>query len=161
MKAFLKMTALSMVVGGLLFAQAPAGQRMANSRPQPRMARQAGMRVPGGLLGQLMSGYLGLTEEQKTQIKAIHQNARTEAQPLQQQLRQNRKDLHAAIVAGQPVESLAAAQGDLLGKLTAIRANTQIQVRKVLTPEQLAKLDQLRSSRRPLAGRKAAAPPKQ
>ena len=161
MRAFLRMTTLSMVVGGLLFAQAPMGQRMANRRQQQRVARPAAMRAPGGLLGQLMSGYLGLTEDQKTQIKAINENARTQSQQLRKQLRQNQQDLRAAIIAGGPVESLAAAQGDLLGKLTAIRANTQIQVRKVLTPEQLAKLDQLRPNRRPLAGRKAAAPPKQ
>jgi len=158
MRAFLKMTALSMVVGGLLFAQAPMGQRMANRQQQRRARRAAAVRAPGGQLGKLMAGYLGLTEQQKTQIQAIYQNARTESQPLREQLRQNQQDLRAAIVAGGPVESLAAAQGELLGKLTAIRANTQIQVRKVLTPEQLAKLDELRSNRRVRPGRRAGPP---
>ncbi len=105
-------------------------------------------------MGELMAGYLGLTDAQKAQIRTIHQTARTQAQPLQQQLRQNRQDLRAAIKAGTAVDTLAAAQGDLLGQLVAIRAKTQEQVRKVLTAEQLAKLDQFQANR----GKRRAAP---
>jgi Spy/CpxP family protein refolding chaperone len=134
LKALFRTTVLSAAMGGLLLAQGPMG-------------RGAGMHARGGAMGEVMAGYLGLTDAQKTQIKAIHQDARTQAQPIRQQLRQNHQDLRAAIKTGGPVESLAAAQGNLIGQLTAIRAKSQEQVRKVLTAEQLAKLDQLQAKR--------------
>jgi Spy/CpxP family protein refolding chaperone len=94
--------------------------------------------------GKLLAGYLGLTADQQARAKTIRQNARTAAQPIIQQLKQNRADMRAAIQAGQPVDQIAAARGTLMGKLIAIRANAREQFRALLTPAQIQKLSELR-----------------
>ena len=94
-----------------------------------------------------MIGYLGLTDQQQTQAKAIFSSARESAQPLRQQLKQVRADLRAAIQAGQPVNELAANEGKLRGQLVAIRANAAEQFRGLLTPPQLQKLQDLHAKR--------------
>jgi hypothetical protein len=60
-------------------------------------------------------------------------------------MQEARATLNAAIKAGQPVDAAAAVVGNLFGQLTAIRAKAQEQFRAILTPEQLAKLDQFRA----------------
>ncbi len=152
LKSAFRTIVLSTAAGGMLLAQAPAGaggRWFCRHQAGPRAA----MRGRGSAMGDLMAGYLGLTDAQKAQVKALHQNARTQAQPIRQQLRQNRQDLRAAIKAGQPVDAIAATRGKLIGELVLIRANTQEQFRKLLTPDQLAKLDQFeaRHSRKGVA----------
>lgn len=156
-KTILRIATLGMVAGALLLAQGRPrqGPGFGWQQARPRAALQA----RGGPMGELMAGYLGLTAAQREQIQAIHQNARTQTQPLMQQLRQNRQDLHTAIVTGQPVEALAAAQGNLLGQIAAIQANARQQIRKVLTPEQLAKLDQFQTRRGMRRAGPRSAPP--
>ncbi len=95
----------------------------------------------------MMIGYLGLTEQQQTQAKAIFSSAHESAQPLRRQLKQVRSDLRAAIQAGQPVNDLAANEGKLRGQLVAIRASAAEQFRGLLTPAQLQKLQELHAKR--------------
>ena len=49
--------------------------------------------------------------------------------------------------AGKPVDQIAASQGALMGKLITIRANARAQMRGVLTPAQIQKLEDLRNSK--------------
>jgi Spy/CpxP family protein refolding chaperone len=131
--------ALIAVSAGLLIAQAPP------DRPTRR----------GRVNQELMASYLGLTDDQKVKMKSIRESARESAKPIREQLRQVRTDLNAAIEAGKPVSELAASEGNLMGQLVALRANTRVQMRALLTPEQLAKQQALRAKIR--AGRRAAA----
>lgn len=132
---------LGTLLGTALLAQGPpAGMG-------PGMGRGAGMMgMLGGAREELLFGYLGLTDAQKTQAQTIFDNAKTAAQPITDQLKQARTSLEAAIKAGQPVQSLAATQGNLLGQLIAIQANARVQFRAILTPDQLAKLDQFHAN---------------
>jgi Spy/CpxP family protein refolding chaperone len=118
-------------------------QRPGTAMPAP--VHRAGMRRHHKRMnGKLFAGYLGLTADQQARAQAIRRDARTAAQPIIQQLRQNRADMRAAIRAGQPVDQIAAARGALLGKLIAIRANAREQFRALLTPAQIQKLSDLR-----------------
>ena len=102
-----------------------------------------------GVLGaagrELLAGYLGLTDAQKTQAKTILDNAKTAAQPIRTQMKAARGALEAAVVAGQPVDAPAAAVGTLFGQLAAIRAGAWEQFRAILTPAQLTKLNEFRA----------------
>jgi Spy/CpxP family protein refolding chaperone len=123
---------------GLVFAQA-SGQTGAP-------AHRSDHGKPGGrsaVRRKLMAGYLGLTDQQKTQAQTIFSNARESAKPVKEQLRQVRTDLRSAIRDGKPVDQLAATEGSLVGKLAAIRAAAAVQFRALLTPEQLQKLQDL------------------
>ena len=42
------------------------------------------------------------------------------------------------------IDALATLQGQLLGQLAAIGANARIQIRALLTPDQIDKLDEIR-----------------
>ena len=126
------------LAAGMALALAPQGA--AADHPHRMEARRAMRR-------KMMIDSLGLTDQQQTQAKAIFSSAHESAQPLRQQLKQVRADLHAAIQAGQPVNDLAAAEGKLRGQLVAIRANAAEQFRGILTPVQLQKLQDLHSKR--------------
>ncbi|MGE5647042.1 MAG: Spy/CpxP family protein refolding chaperone [Acidobacteriota bacterium] len=144
----LRAGAVAALASGLMFAQAPAapGPEGQAAPAQHRFAGK-GRRHGHGMGAKLMAGYLGLSDQQKTQAQAIFSNARTAAQPLRAQLRQARADLRAAIRDGKPVDQLAQNQGALLGKLAVIRANAAVQFRGLLTPDQIQKLDQLHPAR--------------
>ena len=76
----------------------------------------------------------------------IFQNVQQSAQPIRQELKQNREKLSAAAKASNSegdIQKLAAEQGRLLGKLIAIRTEGSAKFYQVLTPEQRAKADQM------------------
>jgi len=77
----------------------------------------------------------------KADIKKIRTAARDQSKPIRQQLRSNRKSLGQAVKAGDTakIDTLATEQGTLQGQLVAIRANTRVDVKNVLTPEQQQK----------------------
>jgi protein CpxP len=135
MKSILTAIGVAGLAAGMAFAQAPQGAPAAG-HPHRMEARHAMRR-------KMMIGYLGLTDQQQTQAKAIFSSAHESAQPLRQQLKEVRTELRAAIQAGQPVNDLAANQGKLRGQLVAIRANAAEQFRGLLTPAQLQKLQEL------------------
>ncbi len=146
------MRGIRTVLRTVVFAAVAGAMAMAQTAPAPgpqnppaRHAR-ARMGARRGINQTLMASYLGLTADQQAKAKAIHDSAREQAKTVVQQLRQVKQQLSAAVQAGQPVDSLAAQQGQLMGQLIGIRANARVQFRKLLTPEQLQKLDQLRSN---------------
>jgi periplasmic protein CpxP/Spy len=138
MKSILTAIGVAGLAAGMAFAQAPQG---ATAGHPHRMGARRAMRR------KMMIGYLGLTDQQQTQAKAIFSGAHDSAQPVRQQLKQVRADLRAAIQAGQPVNDLAANEGKLRGQLVAIRANAAEQFRGLLTPAQLQKLQDLHAKR--------------
>ncbi len=138
MKTVLTAIGVAGLAAGMAFAQAPQGA--AAGHPH-RMEGRREMRR------KMMTGYLGLTDQQQTQAKAIFSSAHDSAQPVRQQLKQVRTDLRAAIEAGQPVNDLAANEGKLRGQLVAIRANAAEQFRGLLNPGQLQKLQELHGKR--------------
>ena len=90
---------------------------------------------------------LNLTDTQKQQAKTIFQQARQTAQPVREQLKQNRQALAEAAKAGNgeaAIQQLSARQGNLLGQMVAVRTEAFAKFYATLTPEQRTKADQLR-----------------
>lgn len=133
---FVGMAALA---SGMLFAQAPAPP----AQPQSPAQRRQQFR---GRMFDRIAAQLNLTDDQKQQAHSILQSARESAQPIAQQLKQNRLALHDAIKAGKPdadIDQLAATTGNLMGQATAIRTKAFAKVYALLTPEQRTRADQL------------------
>ena len=103
-----------------------------------------------GMRGAMMVEFLGLTEAQQAEAKAIRQAARDQAQPIREQLRANRKALGEAVKAGDSVQidTLAAKQGKLQGQLVAIGAKARVDLKNVLTPEQQQKWTSFQEKRK-------------
>lgn len=95
----------------------------------------------GGGDGMLLQG-LNLSTEQQNAIRTIHQAARAQAKPMVEQLRQIRTEMKSAMLAAGPVDAnkLATLQtqaSTLKGQLDQLRLSSMIEVRKILTPDQL------------------------
>jgi len=105
----------------------------------------------GGLLGGLMGHALNLTDAQKEQIKAITKDAFDSNQALATQLKAAHEAEQAAIKAGKSdaeLAQLAQSYAPLHTQFHAARLQTEAKIYKVLTPEQQAKLDEIRSDMR-------------
>jgi len=94
-------------------------------------------------------GKLGLTADQKSEFKAIRQQCRKDAQPIQDKLQQNRQALSAAVKANDTaqIQALSKTQGDLRGQMKAIHSQTRARIYSDLKPDQRAKMDQVRTRR--------------
>jgi protein CpxP len=93
-----------------------------------------------------MAKELNLTEAQQAQAKAIFDDARAQAQPLHEQLRNGHKAIADAVKANKSdaeLQQLADAQGDVMGRLAGIHARAFARFYANLTPEQKAKADEL------------------
>jgi Spy/CpxP family protein refolding chaperone len=89
---------------------------------------------------------LNLTESQKEQARTIFAQVRQSAQPVREELRQNRGKLMAAAKVANnesEIQKLAMEQGRLMGKLIAIRTEGSAKFYQILTPEQRVKADQM------------------
>ncbi len=94
---------------------------------------------------QKMVEALNLTPAQKQQAETIFGDARQKAQPIRQEMRQNREALTAAVKANNTaqIERLSVQQGNLMGKSLAIRTQARAKFYTILTPEQRMKADQM------------------
>ena len=126
--------AVTALTTGLVFAQTPS--------PSPQAGRPNLVRLHMARIAQA----LNLSDAQKAQAKSIFQQARLTAQPVREQLKQNREALQAAIKSGNDaqIQSISQAQGSLLGQMVAIRSQAAVKFYALLTPEQRAKADQLK-----------------
>jgi Spy/CpxP family protein refolding chaperone len=90
-------------------------------------------------------GQLGLTEAQKTQAHQIFEDARTQAQPVIEQMKAGHDQLAAAVKKNDTarMDALAAGQGALMGKVAGVHARAFAKFYAILTPEQQAKADQM------------------
>jgi Spy/CpxP family protein refolding chaperone len=93
---------------------------------------------------------LNLTPSQQSQAKAIFSQAGEQAKPLRSQLRQNTAALRAAVKANDTaqINQLSATEGNLIGKMVAIRSEANASFYKTLTPEQQTKFSQLQQQAR-------------
>ena len=122
---------------------APLTQEDPAAAPQETDAR----RHRGGLLSRL-----NLSPDQRAQIRAIRQQTDGEGRILVQRIRQARRALDEAIYSGtadeavveERVRELATAQA----AATRLRAFTELRLRRVLNPEQLNVLRDLRQQAR-------------
>ncbi len=103
-------------------------------------------------------GKLGLSADQKSEFKTIRQQAQKDAQPIQDKLQQNRQALAAAVKANDTaqIEALSKSQGELRGQARTIHSEARAKIYSELTPEQRAKMGQIRSQHRKRSAKKAA-----
>ncbi len=92
---------------------------------------------------------LDLSEEQREQIKTIRQDAQNLIQPLADQIVANRLLIKELVKADDydaaQVQTLADQQGDLFSQLIVIKANSKASIRGLLSDEQKAILDEMKS----------------
>ncbi|HET9532573.1 MAG TPA: Spy/CpxP family protein refolding chaperone [Blastocatellia bacterium] len=145
-KAIAAVIALSIAVAvPVVLAQtAEEGQKS-----ERRMGKRGhhGMRGGARMGGRLFS-QLDLTDAQKAQIKQIRENSREAIRPLREEMRAKRQEIRQANQGGtfdealvrQKLTEIAAIEAKLMAERNRIHQETLA----VLTPEQRAKLDQLR-----------------
>lgn len=127
------------LLAALAFAQAPAPDTAA----VPKLKAAKGLKAFRGRVAKA----LGLSAEQKAQIRTIRQQSKTSAQPVVAQLKQNRASLNAAIKAGDTaqIQSLSKSQGELMGQVLTIRTEAKAQVYAGLSPDQRTKFDAIQA----------------
>jgi len=98
-----------------------------------------------------MTEILSLTETQQQQIRALHEAARTEHEPLREQLGASRERVHALCendpVNREAVRAEIAAQVDAKTDLVVGRAKVRSETLKLLTPEQRELAEKLKTKR--------------
>ena len=147
--SFTKYLVAATFAAGILFAQSPA------SGPQPGAVNTPESRPGSSMRGHFdmdrVAQALNLTDAQKAQAQTIFQQAKMSAEPIRQELRQNRERLSAAAKMSNneaDIQKLATEQGRLLGKLIAIHTQARAKFYQMLTPEQRVKDDQLHQQMR-------------
>lgn len=133
-----------MLVGVLLLAAAGPGPALAQA-PGRESSMRGGGRGDGELW--LMIRAANLTPEQQTRVRAILSAHRKSASPLVEQLRQAQQELGTKLLA--PGQVQAADLQPQLQRISQLRdqlaqdsAAAALEVRAVLTPEQLARVAQ-------------------
>jgi protein CpxP len=107
-----------------------------------------GRRGPGGPGGEgRMFAHLNLTDDQKAQMKSLHEKAWADSKPYMEQLRAIHEQMRQLTESGQfnedAVRALATRQAQAETELTVIRVRTQVAVFNLLTPEQKAKMKEM------------------
>jgi len=137
MKKHLTLAMIGMVgLGGVALAQrpepAPPGPPKGRAHPSVSM----------------MKDELGLTDEQASQLRKLHNEQRRAAIRRRADLRIARMDLDELMNAASVDEKALSAKmkeiGDLEGAALKARVDSRLALRKVLTPDQLAKMKEMR-----------------
>jgi periplasmic protein CpxP/Spy len=140
----------AIVAVGLTTSAVAAQTPQDNTEQHPHAAhgKRMGARRGGAMFGH-MAGQLNLTDTQKQYARQLMQDARTQAQPLREQLKQNRQELEAAIKSNNTgaIAQLTERQADLRGQVAAIHAKQMAAFYAQLTPEQKAKAEELKNQR--------------
>jgi len=149
----MKQNLMKIAAIGFLAAGLGLGQT-ATTTPAAGARKGQGIRA---VLQKRMMQSLNLTDAQKQQIKTIRQGARQTAQPVAQELKQNRQALAAAVQAGDSVkiQQLSTLIGQEQGQVLAIRSDAMSKVVAVLTPDQKAKMAAFRQKAQDLLGKRA------
>ena len=105
-------------------------------------------RTPGKKRPNLFQA-LGVTPEQRQQIRTLRREAREDYTTAQQRLREASKALDAAIysdVLDEPlIEQLILQRNEAEAALSRLKTMSELNLRKILTPEQVAKFREIRS----------------
>ncbi|MBK8146731.1 MAG: Spy/CpxP family protein refolding chaperone [Acidobacteria bacterium] len=132
-KATIAILAVALISLGAVFIFAQKGEW--------RGPRGGGFGPGRGLM--MMAEKLGLSEEQKTQVKAILEESKTRVQPLMEAARANHDAIKNLGTDGTfneaEVNRLAAAQAETTKHLIVEKEKTKAAVFAVLTPEQRVK----------------------
>ncbi|HTX36028.1 MAG TPA: Spy/CpxP family protein refolding chaperone [Bryobacteraceae bacterium] len=145
-KNLIRFGSVAALAAGMAFAQAQAPAAPAAPNAQTTPAKPgAAHRQFRQHMRQRMMDQLNLTPVQRDRAKIIFQQARQNAQPFAQQLRQNRQAMTLAVKADDAarIRQLAMERGRLTGQVMAIRSEAAAKFYANLTPAQRAKADQI------------------
>jgi Spy/CpxP family protein refolding chaperone len=137
---------LPLLVLGLAFIgpSSVLAQQMAGTPQQPH---EANAQPPGALQDPIAQ--LNLSPEQRQKIRAIREQSKDERALINRRLRETQVALDQALDADNPNEALieqrAREAGEAQVASIRLRALTETRIRRVLTPEQLNTLRQLRA----------------
>src|SRR3954454_19570142 len=136
----MKKSLITLPVSALLAAGLMVGQSNTDTTQQPRQHRfQNGSGERDG--GMFQS--LNLTDAQKEQAKTIFSSSRESNRALEQQMRDARQALNAAVKPGAAdgqIDQLSAKIGPLASQVAAAQAKTFAKFYAILTPEQRTQL---------------------
>ena len=106
-----------------------------------------GMERPGGQAILHILGKLDLTDEQKESVKKITEEAKEKNKTAAEAVIEARKALREAVEKGdeEAVRKAATELGKALGDQAVLKVQTMASIKKVLTPEQLQKLEELKA----------------
>jgi Spy/CpxP family protein refolding chaperone len=128
-KATIAILAIAVLVFGGIFIFAQKGKR-------DRMGGQGF----GGRGFLRMAEKLNLTDEQKTQVKAIVEDSKKRVKPLMEAMRENHKQAENLGIDGvfneEQVNQIAGSQSETMKQLFIEKEKTKAQIFAVLTPEQ-------------------------
>ena len=149
--------ALIALLGGHALTAAMTAPAAAQA-PGPPVGHEPGMHRPMGRTDGdlwLLIRSANLTPEQQTKVREILSAHRSTARPLIEQLRQAQQELGAKLLAPGAVQSgdiepLLLRIGQLRDNLALDSAQAVLEVRAVLTPEQIARAAQTRERLRQL-----------
>lgn len=135
----------SSVVTGLFAATLWSGPVFAQA---PIVMDTRGMGPGGPILPMLLEG-IGLSVAQQVQVRQIVANHRPQVQSLVAQIRALREELAAKLYGPDPVNvvvltPLLQQVNQLRGQLTQERIQVTLEIRDLLTPDQLARATQIR-----------------
>ena len=133
-----------LVAMGAMFVFAQDGTAKKDGK---RGIRQTSVHHRGGH-GMMFRG-LDLTDEQKTQMKAIRQANRENIKPIREQMKTNRQKLQTLSESGTfdeaQVQAIASQQGTLSAQMIVEKEKVKSQMFNLLTPEQKAKAAELKA----------------
>lgn len=99
-----------------------------------------------------MASKLGLTDEQKTQLQALKTNSKNEFKPLRDEMRTLRQEIRnldpKASDYSAKLADAANRQAELTRQMTVSKGAQRQQMATILTTEQLAKMKEMRGSRK-------------
>ncbi len=135
--------ASAFVIGTSAYASPEGGKHHMNGKPSPERIQKRLDR---------MAKNLGLSDDQKQQVKALRENRKNNMKPLRQQRRALRKQMAEldpkASSFDKKVAEIANTKAELTRSMTIARGESRKQMAQILTSEQLEKMKQLRAKRK-------------
>lgn len=145
-KLIIAILAVAVTAGGTILV---LGQTEGAERPEKRAHARHGKFGKRGMMAGRMFRQLGLTDAQKDQIKAIREASRENTTAIRLGMRETRKQIAELGTNGELdlglLDQLAAQQAEYQKQMIIERQKTKVQMLAVLTPEQKAKLDELKA----------------
>ncbi|WIO73874.1 Spy/CpxP family protein refolding chaperone [Porticoccaceae bacterium LTM1] len=113
--------------------------------------KEGGRHHPGMMqMGDRMAEKLQLTEQQREEMRAIHEEYGPRMKELMQSTRETRKALHEAKGSGasqSDIDALAKAQGEHQAEMISLRYEIHERMQAVLTEEQRAQMEEMKENR--------------
>jgi Spy/CpxP family protein refolding chaperone len=137
----------ALIIGATVFAVAQAGLKFNHFQQRREGPGEGRRRGPGPEMLEHMARALGLSEEQKTQIKALMENIGPAEEARHQKMEEIQKQLEAATANGQfdeaKVRDLANQQAQLQAEAIVEHERMKSKVFALLTAEQRVKAEEM------------------